>query len=201
MRLLCAVILALLCYSISRAEDWNVNGKVYQDVKVVKVDDDIVSIQYVGGVGRISIADLTPDLQKRFNYDAAKAQAVTEKRKEEQDKSDAETAKMSANKAKQLSALAQVIQVLPTGFLCSIQTKQGQLATCFVKCNTKGVIDGQSWTGTVIPFGTFSYTDTEGSPCTVAQFTTDLTAIASEMPQFQGYPRRPVSSSQSVGGG
>ena len=56
------------------AEDWTLNGKDYHNVKVTKVEDDTVSITYDGGIGRFPLADLTPDLQKRFNYAPATQQ-------------------------------------------------------------------------------------------------------------------------------
>jgi len=58
------------------AEDWTVNGKDYHNVTVTKVDPDKVHIMYDGGIGSVNLADLTPELQKRFNYDPAKAQAA-----------------------------------------------------------------------------------------------------------------------------
>jgi hypothetical protein len=48
---------------------WTVQGKDYHNVVVTKVEADTVSIMYDGGMGRINTSDLTPDLQKMFNYD------------------------------------------------------------------------------------------------------------------------------------
>jgi thiol-disulfide isomerase/thioredoxin len=49
-------------------EDWTVDGKDYHDVVVDGVDAGLVSIHYDGGVGRLPLADLPPELQKRFNF-------------------------------------------------------------------------------------------------------------------------------------
>jgi hypothetical protein len=87
MRLLCAVILAGLCCLTAKAEDWTVNGKTYHNVTVGQVEADRVHITFDGGIGSLMLVDLTPELQKRFNYDPAKAKA-TEVQKDEDAKPD-----------------------------------------------------------------------------------------------------------------
>jgi len=59
------------------AKDWTVNGKDYHNVTVGKVEADKVYITYDGGVGTVPLAELPPDLQKRFNYDPKEAQVTT----------------------------------------------------------------------------------------------------------------------------
>lgn len=55
--------------SIVHGEDWTTtDGKTYQNVKVVKIDPDAVSILYEDGGVHIFLADLPPILQKRFGY-------------------------------------------------------------------------------------------------------------------------------------
>jgi len=58
------------------AEDWTVNGVTYHNVTVGTVEADKVHIMYDGGLGAVALADLTPDLQKRFGYDPNKAKAA-----------------------------------------------------------------------------------------------------------------------------
>ncbi len=53
---------------------WTVLGRDYNNVKVTKVEADSVSIMYDGGMGRVNQSDLTPDLQKMFNYDPQAAE-------------------------------------------------------------------------------------------------------------------------------
>jgi hypothetical protein len=67
------LILALLAIIPLRAEDWTVDGKDYHNIKVGTVDPDKVHISYDGGIGSVPLADLTPDLQKRFGYNPSKA--------------------------------------------------------------------------------------------------------------------------------
>lgn len=195
-----AILLAFTILPV-QAEDWTVNEKEYHNVKVVQVDDDLVSITYDGGMGRLAIADLSPDLKKRFNYDASKAKAADLKRQEDQAEATAESSDSLIPSVDPIKANSTIIQVMPTGFLGSFMTSSGQLSVCFIKCDTTGMIDGQPWTGEVIPYGTFAYTDTTGAACTVAQFTTDLNAKATAMPPLHGFPRPPVSSTTAVGGG
>jgi len=83
MRLLCAIIVAGLCCLTVRAEDWTLNGKTLRNVTVGQVEAENVHITYDGGVGSVALADLPPDLQKRFNYDPAKAKAAEAKKEEE----------------------------------------------------------------------------------------------------------------------
>ena len=63
----CFLFLVLLIIPL-RAEDWTVGTRVYHNVKAGAVDEGMVSITYDGGAGRVALADLPPDLQKRFDY-------------------------------------------------------------------------------------------------------------------------------------
>lgn len=70
------MIAAVLAGSLARAEDWTTNdGQIYHAVKVVSHDDAYVTVLYSDGGARIPLRTLASDLQKRFNYDAAKAAA------------------------------------------------------------------------------------------------------------------------------
>jgi hypothetical protein len=62
------------------AEDWTVAGHTYQNEKVTKVEADCVHVMYDGGLGAIQLADLPPDLQKRFNYEPAAAKLTAQQR-------------------------------------------------------------------------------------------------------------------------
>ena len=75
MRMALAMILAGLSCGALHAEDWTVNGKDYHNVVVGQVEADLVHISYDGGIGTVALADLPPDLQKRFNYNPAGAKA------------------------------------------------------------------------------------------------------------------------------
>ena len=71
------------------AEDWTVNGKAYRNVMVGQVEADRVHITYDGGVGTVALADLSPGLQKRFNYNTAQAKAAADARAQHDAASDA----------------------------------------------------------------------------------------------------------------
>jgi hypothetical protein len=65
------------------ADDWKTtDGKVYQDVKVVAVAPDTVTILHRDGGTMVPLATLSPDLQKRFYYDPVMGQAAAEERAE-----------------------------------------------------------------------------------------------------------------------
>jgi hypothetical protein len=74
--LLLATVLAPL-----RAEDWTtISGKVYKDVKVVKVEADAVTILDQDGGALVPLMLLPEALQKKFNYDPEKARLAGEAR-------------------------------------------------------------------------------------------------------------------------
>jgi hypothetical protein len=78
---LAALGVASLSPSSLRAEDWKTtDGKVYQDVKVVGLQPDTVTILHQDGGASVPLANLPPDLQKRFNYDPAQAKAAADAR-------------------------------------------------------------------------------------------------------------------------
>jgi hypothetical protein len=83
------VVLAL-CSTNGFAEDWTTtDGTKYQNVQVIRVEDDAVTILYKDGGALIFLYKLPPSLQERFDYDPVKAKAAMEARA----KADAENAK------------------------------------------------------------------------------------------------------------
>jgi hypothetical protein len=86
--------MAAFCLLLStaglRADDWKTtDGKVYQNVSVVKAEPDAVTITHQDGGARVPLATLPPEVQKQFNYDPATAKAAADARA----KADAENAK------------------------------------------------------------------------------------------------------------
>jgi hypothetical protein len=64
-----------------RAEDWKtIDGKAYPGVTVIKVDPDAVTILYRDGGALVPLAQLPPDLQKRFHYDFNQARKAASAR-------------------------------------------------------------------------------------------------------------------------
>lgn len=60
----------VLCSSSLQAEDWTTtDGVVYHHVVVVKVEPDAVTILHQDGGALVPLTKLSPDLQKRFDYD------------------------------------------------------------------------------------------------------------------------------------
>lgn len=99
-------------------------------------------------------------------------------------------------------ASGRIAQVVPEGFIGSVATRWGSYDPCFVQCDSKDMIDGQSWTGILIPHHTFQYTTALGAVATIPAFTTNLKETPSA-PATSNIiiPRAPVSSMQEVGGG
>jgi hypothetical protein len=78
--LLAAALLASFTTSLW-AEDWKTtDGKVYQNVTVIDSKPDAVTILHQDGGALVPLANLPPDIQKRFNYDPAKAKAAADAR-------------------------------------------------------------------------------------------------------------------------
>jgi hypothetical protein len=80
MKAFLALVMVLLGMPLY-AEDWKTtDGKVYQDVKVIKVEDDAVTVLFKDGGALIPLIKLPPDLQKKFSYDPVKAKAAADAR-------------------------------------------------------------------------------------------------------------------------
>jgi hypothetical protein len=99
------LILALALGSISGfAEDWTTtDGTKYQNVRIIRVEDDAVTILYKDGGALVFLYKLPVALQQRFDYDPAKAKAAMEAR-----------AKADAENAKELQAEMELAKKLKT---------------------------------------------------------------------------------------
>jgi thiol-disulfide isomerase/thioredoxin len=81
-----AAVLGLLAVASGRAGEFlpilKVGGGVYSNVTVTSVTATDIYFSHTKGMGNAKLKNLPPDLQKRFNFDAAKSSAV-EKRQGE----------------------------------------------------------------------------------------------------------------------
>ncbi len=85
-----SMVVLAICSSHVLAEDWvTSDGTKYQNVRVVRVEDDAVTIIYKDGGALIFLYKLPPALQEKFDYDPVKAKVAMEARA----KADAESAK------------------------------------------------------------------------------------------------------------
>ena len=78
-----AVLAMMSCFLAPslRADDWKTNdGKVYHDVQVLSAQPDAVTILHHDGGASVPLANLSPDLQKRFHYDPKKAKFAAAQR-------------------------------------------------------------------------------------------------------------------------
>ena len=102
--ILIVVLAALPVY----AEDWTTSdGKTYQNVKVVRVEDDAVTILTKDGGALIPLFKLSPALQKKFSYDPAKAKIAAAARAQE----DSQNAKQLQAEMDQAQKLKQQQQI------------------------------------------------------------------------------------------
>jgi hypothetical protein len=184
------VIVALVVTLLpALAEDWSVNGKDYHNVTVGKVEPDRVHITYDGGIGTVMLSDLTPELQKRFNYDPQKAKAAAkaeEERLAQADQAEYEKAHPSQNSNGFQNTYVQVIQVLPNGILADIWSypDDGRYIdfhagvnayvstgkTIFIQCNSSGLAEDEKYMAKISRSGTFTYQDTSGASRTVQKW-------------------------------
>ncbi len=86
---LLALVLTLIALPVV-AEDWTTtDGTKYENVRVIRVEDDAVTILYKDGGALVPLFKLPPTLQQKFDYDPVKAKIAAEKRAQE----DADNAK------------------------------------------------------------------------------------------------------------
>ena len=89
-----------------RAEDWTtINGKVYPQIKVIKIEPDAVTILYRDGGALIPLIMLPEELQKKFHYDASIAKAAADARQQ----ADFENARALRAEYQQMMAQKQAI--------------------------------------------------------------------------------------------
>lgn len=84
-RLILSIALFLAATLVTTAEDWKTtDGKTYEQVQVVKIEDDAVTILDKDGGALVPLSTLPPNLQTQFHYDPAKAQIAAAKRQQEE---------------------------------------------------------------------------------------------------------------------
>jgi hypothetical protein len=106
-----AVFLSLSATTVM-AEDWTTNdGMFYPNVRVIRVEDDAITIIYRDGGALVPLVKLPANLQKKFDYDPVKAKVAAEART----KADAENAhllQLEIEKADQLRKADQIKEAL-----------------------------------------------------------------------------------------
>jgi hypothetical protein len=81
MKVIFLVFALVLTSTFAFAEDWTTtDGINYQNVKIIRVEDDAVTILYKDGGALVPLFKLPPALQQRFGYDPVKAKAAAEAR-------------------------------------------------------------------------------------------------------------------------
>lgn len=98
MKILLFFILFLSFQRHLYCEDWEIQGHTVHNVIVTNVEVDRVQITYDGGAGSPDLAMLSPELQKRFNYDPIKAKEAKEAREQANNQAIAEAIKLAPPK-------------------------------------------------------------------------------------------------------
>jgi hypothetical protein len=90
------------------AEDWvTTDGTKYQNVQVIRVEDDAVTIIYKDGGALVFLYKLPPALQQKFDYDPVKAKIAAEKRAKD-DAENAHLMQVEMDRAAELKRLQQI---------------------------------------------------------------------------------------------
>jgi hypothetical protein len=166
------------------AEDWTVNGKTYHNVTVSKVEPDSVHIMFDGGIGSLKLSDLTPELQKRFNYDPAKAKAAEEaeaERHAQLERKDAAAKRVVLMQKLARKFPVEIKQVLADGLLCeeqsivsvssfNVASYEGTGKLIFVQASPEGMAEGNMISVNAFQDGVYKYTDTQGASRTVEKW-------------------------------
>ena len=120
----CLLLALFLCGAASSpAEDITLNnGTVYKDATILKHDAVTATILFSDGGAAVPISDLSPDLQKRLNYDPAQAQKqlALDAQNEARQKALAAQTKLLDGAA--LKVWGEVVQVQPNGFFADFKT-------------------------------------------------------------------------------
>jgi hypothetical protein len=103
------LVLALALVALpAAAEDWKTtDGTIYQNVKVIRVEDDAITILYRDGGALVPLYKLPQSLQERFDYDPVKAKIAAERRAKE----DAENAAALQREIEQADAVKRAHQI------------------------------------------------------------------------------------------
>ena len=74
-------ILAVLSASLAVAEDFKtINGKIYKDATISRVEADGIVIRTKTGISKIYFVELPKDVQEHFHYDSAQGARFTTER-------------------------------------------------------------------------------------------------------------------------
>jgi hypothetical protein len=172
------------------------SGKEYTEVAVTGVLPNSIRFTHEAGAATVQLADLSPELQKQFGYDPAKA-AEFSRRQAEADGANRDRTQMRANLAKleglvrgsKLNVQLRIMQVLENGVLAhsSEVGAHDAVGRVFLVCDTYGKVDGGEVQGSIYFAGTHSYTTVAGARATVMKYATSAEkAVALLVTDFAG---------------
>lgn len=190
MKLILAFLIGIACATVALAQQpaatfkqlVTLSGKEYADASVTSVLPDAIRITHDAGTATVKLADLSPELQKQFGYDPAKA-AEFSRRQTEADTLNRDRTKLRANlsrlevlvRASKLNVQLRILQVLEDGVLAQsseVGSHDAVMGTVFVVCNPTLHVDGSQVEATIYFAGTHSYTKVTGARATVTKYAT-----------------------------
>ena len=75
---ICLLLLVVCFTSVVLGEDFKtIKGKEYKDATVRRIDPDGIVLKSKSGISKVYFAELPEDVQRRFNYDPARAAQFT----------------------------------------------------------------------------------------------------------------------------
>jgi hypothetical protein len=86
MKMRCWLFVAISLFALSHlacAEDMTVSNMVYKDCQVIRTQPDAIVIKHSTGIATLYFWELPSDLQKKYNYDPAMAQAYHQQAEEQ----------------------------------------------------------------------------------------------------------------------
>ena len=201
------------------------NGREYEKVTVTEKRPDGISISHESGTARIKFEDLPADVAKQFGgFDseaAAKARAEVDAKEAatlaEINKGvaaqGAQKSVVDSHKAATAAArpvMLKIVQIYHGGALCYVATKNSNPTlprfsryseSVSYVTGISGLVDGVEVGAMIVDDGTYEYTLVEGAKSTVEKLKAIPESVRTDVAPNLPPVRRPVSSSQSVGGG
>ena len=186
-------LITVMCFlplSALSADITNISGKRFSDVTVQRIEPDGISIKHSGGVIKLFVSELPPDVLKQYGlnaesaqkYQAAKNEAIRNREAQLRDniaRKNAELELMKSSYPMDINVLSVTREGL-LGYKCFMAPViiDGKLTRrykesdtlVFVYCNSSGYYDGKKWKGTVVPFGTYNYDSAMGASRTVEAY-------------------------------
>lgn len=201
--ILLMVFFAMCLRSRASAEDiTTIDRQTFQNVTVIRVEPDGISIRHSSGITKIRYSNLPESIRSRFGYDVDNAQAYSVA----QLKAATETQTSAQIYARKITVKLTILQTIPQGALVSAsvpviverskaetqnlapaglpnyvtttkrwnETEYRPFASLIFVRGLSGLEKDETWEGTIYPAGTCKYTTVTDVEKTVLQYSINL---------------------------